>query len=127
MNAAEFKTLRQCLGLTTAQATAFFALKSERTVRHWEQDRNAVPEGAAAELAALDRAVDDAARILAARVRASGGPLLRYRSDEDFHRAEPTAAAELLGARTHAVAVDRARRILEAEGRTVRIEYAAIT
>lgn len=57
MNSAEFKTMREAVGLSVAEAADLFCVEP-RTIRHWESGRNSVPEGVASEITAIDSQLD---------------------------------------------------------------------
>ena len=61
MTPAAYKTLRESLGLSAQAAARFHGLTSDRTIRYWESPDGSVPDGAAAQLMALDAAIDAAA------------------------------------------------------------------
>lgn len=129
MTGAEYKTLREALGLSAREAARFHRIASDRTIRHWENGRAPVPAGAADELrtidAGIDRAVGEATA--AYREQAGRGPaetveLYRYRDPAVYAASQPGREGLPIGA--HGVLVDRARRALEALGVTVAIVYA---
>ena len=91
MTAAEFRCLRESLGLTRVQAADLLRV-AERTVRRWELGEVAVPDGVAAELWRIvthtgnvrDEAVNDANESLTDPV------VVVFRSDEDLWYARPS-------------------------------------
>lgn len=132
MTGAEYKTLRQALGLSAAEAASFHGLASDRTIRYWESGQVEVPAGAAAELRELDHRLDRAVAETVALYRhqkteLGGNPpsrveLYRYRQAQLYARSR--AGREGLPIGVHAVLIDRTRRALEAEGAAVAIVYA---
>lgn len=63
MNGAEFKTVRESLGLSTAWLAGHWGLESERAIRRWEDGEAAVPSRRGEELLSLEisaeQTVDD--------------------------------------------------------------------
>ena len=53
MDGAEFKTLRESLGLSSAWLAARWGLGSERAIRRWEDNTTPVPDQRAAQLKEL--------------------------------------------------------------------------
>ena len=129
MTPAEFKTIRERLGLT-AQAFGFLLPRKvrERTVRYWESGGQPIPDDAGDFLLELDAFAEaQAANALAVvqdATQAQGGPpeslcLLRYADDSDL----PTAELRSLGAGFHSAMTGRVREALERAGVLVRIVY----
>lgn len=117
MTPAEFKTIRESLGLT-AQWIADQADVRLRTVQYWEAGRMAVPEDVATLLADIDQTLESAVAqtlaLVAELKTRTGAPsevmLVRYRSDEDLWRFRPDMKP--LPATTHAAMLSRLRREL---------------
>jgi len=77
MTAAEFRTLREGLGLSQSDCARLLTPPvAIRTIRYWESDGRGVPDGAASELLALEAAVShETAKMLDAVLKSSlGGP-----------------------------------------------------
>ena len=129
MTGAEYKTRREAFGLSAAEAAEFHRLKSDRTIRHWESGRSPVPEGAAAELLALDRRIDHAAGEATAHYREQLAQHGQLQTIELYRYSTPEAYAasrsdrEGLPIGSHPVLIDRTRRALEAAGAHVAILY----
>lgn len=129
MTAAEMRTLREALGLPATWLAAQ-AQVQERTVRHWESGRNAVPGDVAAMLRRIDAAFDTSAgeavrQYADAALSTAGAPqevvLLRYRTDDDLWLSLPDMRP--LPATAHAAMLHRAWKALAARGAAVRIVY----
>lgn len=129
MTAAEMRTLREALGLPATWLAAQ-AKVQERTVRHWESGRNAVPDDVAAMLQRIDAAFDTSAgealrQYADAALSTAGVPqevvLLRYRTDEDLWRSLPDMRP--LPATAHAAMLYRTWKALAARGAAVRMVY----
>jgi len=132
MTAAEFRTLRDALGLSVEACCRIFAV-ADRTIRRWDAGRLPVPPQVAAELRAIDADYDAAAGAAARRcaeliAHHGGAPpeggaiLLRYRTDDDLARYRPDLRH--LGTQAHGAMIDRAARALRAEcGIEPRIEW----
>lgn len=127
MSPAEFKTLREYLGLTITWV-AERAGVGVRTVQYWESGRSKVPADVINMLTALDsnaeRAVSEALK-LAMAMTADQRPerivLLRYLTDADLHRYRPDMTG--LPTTAHAALLARVQRALWALGLQVSIEY----
>lgn len=89
MTPAEFRVVREYLGLSGPWLARHLQV-SERTVRHWEMGRYAIPDG-------IRLAMEDLEERTAGFVDGLVGELLdlpepavlTYRSDEEYHRAHP--------------------------------------
>ena len=91
MTPAEFKIIRERLGLTGDWLAGYLDV-SPRTVRHWEQGKYAIPTGVRAELQDLQRRTRDYVDQLVAHLSRSPDPVAYvYRTDEDYHAADPSA------------------------------------
>jgi hypothetical protein len=121
VTAAEFKTIRERLGLS---AEAFGKLLArpvrDRTVRYWESGQQPIPADAEEFLLALDAeaelAVDRALGMVAQARAEQGAPpqsvtLVRYHSPDDLAEAHPELARA--GTGYHAAIVGRVREALE--------------
>lgn len=129
MSPAEFKTIRESLGLPV-QWVADQAGVRLRTAQYWEQGRNAVPEDVAQMLRGIDaqlwqlvaQAVD---QIKSAADEAGGLPgqidLIRYRTDADLWRYMPDFSP--LPATAHGMLLSRLMRELEPLKTAIRITY----
>jgi len=129
MTAAELKTLRESLGLTT-QWVADQASVQLRTAQYWEKGgRMAVPEDVAAMLTQIDDQFETVATQALVQVEASiagnGEPeevvLIRYRNDQDLWRFHPEMKP--LPATAHAAQLSRVRRALWGKSIHSMIEY----
>lgn len=132
MTDAEFRTLRDALGLSVDACCRIFGV-ADRTIRRWDSGRLPVPPPVAAELRAIDADYDEAAAALIRKYTdlsnqhggappAGGVILLRYRTDDDLARYHPDL--RLRGTQAHGAMIDRAARALRAEcGIAPRIEW----
>lgn len=128
MTPAEFKTLRESLGLT-AQWVADHAGVKLRTVQYWESGRMNVPEGVSDMLFSIDKkleaSVAQAVIFIHDFVKKCEAPavcaFVRYRTDADLWRFRPDMKP--LPATTHAVMLARLRRALAAWDIPTAIEY----
>ncbi len=125
MTPAEFKTLRESLGLS-AQWLADRAGVALRTVQYWEAGRRArIPADVCAILTEIDDKFERAVALALEIYIKSGAPpkvtLLRYSSDADLWRYRPDMAG--LPAAAHAALLARTRRALTAHGARVSIVY----
>lgn len=129
MTPAELKTLRESLGIPVAWL-ADKAKVQRRTVEYWEAGRSAVPNDVADLLNELDQQFDRAALQALKDANAKTGQneknktieLLRYRedvvlwSDFDDMQGLPVSA--------HAMLLFRSKKLMEAHGFSVEINYA---
>ncbi len=128
MTPAEFKTIRESLGLT-AQWIADQAGVKLRTAQYWEAGRMAVPEDVAKMLDNIDKMLDStvsqALAFIDITAKDHGAPseiyLVRYRSDADLWRFRPDMKP--LPTTTHAAMLSRLRRILWTRSIPSVIEY----
>lgn len=126
MTPAEFKTLREYLGLS-GQWVASQLFVSLRTVQHWESGRNAVSEKAERLLEQIDglfeskigKALADAYELSASGEHQVS--LFRYPDDESLWQAD----SEMQGipSAAHASLLARIRRELLQNGFSVQINY----
>lgn len=128
MTPAEFKTIRERLGLT-AQAFGLLLARQvrERTVRYWESGGQPIPNDASALLLELDALAEQQAlramAVVADATATHGNPpgtvhLLRYADDADL---DP--AIRPFGVGFHSAMTGRVREALERAGVSVRIVY----
>ena len=129
MTAAELKTLRESLGLTT-QWVADQAGVKLRTAQYWEMGgRMAVPGDVAEMLIAIDQQIDNAVTksidLVKEVSKKNGYPkevaLVRYRNNDDLWQFKPDMKP--LPASSHAVLLSRTRRALWAINIHSIIEY----
>ncbi|MGN6314562.1 MAG: helix-turn-helix domain-containing protein [Rhodanobacteraceae bacterium] len=131
MTPAEFKTIRERLGLS---AEAFGKLLTrpvrDRTVRMWEAGDRSLPDDAAEFLLALDAEAElavDRALGMVAQARAERGEppqsvtLVRYATPDDLAEAHPELAR--IGLNYHAAIVGRVREALERASIETRIVF----
>lgn len=123
MTPAEFKTLRESLGLTT-EWLAQWAGVNDRTVKYWESGskntyRAVIPPGVAEGLQAIEAEVEAMAKALADLAEAQGAKtgstvaLLRYKNEEDLLAKNPGWPYPN---RTHGVIMSMARSLLAQRG-----------
>lgn len=92
MTDAEFKVVREFLGLTGDWLAAHLSV-SPRTVRHWEQGKYPIPDGV--RLAIEDLEVQTGAFVTGCIEQLQDLPdpgVVTYRSDEEYHAAHPEIA-----------------------------------
>lgn len=120
MTAAEFRTLRDALGLSVDVCCRLFGV-ADRTIRRWDSGRLPVPDPVAHQLLEVDADFDSAAagavrKALDEVARRGEAPaditIVRYRSDEDLARYRPDMRQ--LGTQAHGALVDRLVRALRA-------------
>lgn len=89
MSAAEFRCLRDWLGLT-AQWLADHLEVSPRSVQRWDDGSSPVPAGVADELLRLSEVTYDVLDGLVEKLLDATDPgVITYRSDADYHRHHP--------------------------------------
>ena len=129
MTPAEFKTLREALGLTV-QWVADQAHVKLRTAQYWEGGRLAVPADVADMLERIERTVEAkvaeaVSMIVSERSTAESlpdkAPLVRYRNDADLWMFHPNMKP--LPTTTHAAKLARLKRALEFRGIPAVIEF----
>lgn len=96
MSDAEFRVLRESLGLTGDWLAEHLGV-SPRTVRHWEQGKYTIPYGVAKELRRLEEETaglvkETAAELLEAYKTGPAPELVVYRTDEDYLASGPEPA-----------------------------------
>jgi hypothetical protein len=129
MTSAEYRTLREACGLSVREAATFHGV-GERTVMHWESERNGIPDGAGEELLALNatiqRGVDNILTLAGELTQTHGEPdtiaLTRYRTAADY--AGSRADLEGLPWPCHNALVGRAMTALERIGAHVTVAWA---
>lgn len=128
MTPAEFKTIRERLGLT-AQAFGLLLARQvrERTVRYWEAGAQPIPADARELLLELDALAEQQAQralaVVADVIAEHGYPpeavhLIRYADDADLEN-----SIRPYGVGFHAAMTGRVREALERAGVRVRIVY----
>lgn len=91
MTDAEFKVVREYLGLTGDWLAAHLGV-SPRTVRHWEQGKYAIPDGVRLALEELEQHTAEAVGQAVEQLMDLPDPgVITYRSDEEYHAAHPEA------------------------------------
>ncbi|MDK2126243.1 Aca2/YdiL-like domain-containing protein [Parachitinimonas caeni] len=128
MTPAEFKTIRESLGLT-AQWIADNAGVKLRTAQYWEAGRMAVPVDVVNMLDRIDRTLEfsiaQALDQVAELAKQQGTPaqitLVRYRTDAALWQFRPDMKP--LPATTHAAMLSRLRRALWSRGIPTVIQY----
>lgn len=129
MTAAEFRTIREALGLSPAQVAGMtgYAL---RTVQNWDEGTRRVPAIVEQRLmeveAAVEKTVARAVQAVKETAEERGSLpesvcLVRYRTDDDLHRYRPDMAG--LPASLHAAMLARVRRELFKMGVVSRIVF----
>ncbi|SDL27345.1 DUF1870 family protein [Streptomyces indicus] len=89
MTAAEFKVVREFLGLTGDWLAGHLGVSS-RTVRHWEQGKFAIPDGVRLAVEDLEqRTAGFVSGIVAKLMDVPDPALITYRDDEEYRAAHP--------------------------------------
>ncbi|GAX57263.1 helix-turn-helix domain-containing protein [Streptomyces olivochromogenes] len=91
MTDAEFKVVREFLGLTGDWLAAHLGVSS-RTVRHWEQGKYPIPDGVRLAIEDLERRTGEFIGGAVDKLMDIPDPgLITYRSDAEYHAAHPEA------------------------------------
>lgn len=110
MTPAEFKTIRESLGLSAKALADILGISQERTIRRWEDASRALPEDAADRLLELDveadRMAEHGRRMCLAHPDAVIVTVLRYERPEDYPETSYPHAH-----RVHAAALGRLKRV----------------
>ncbi|MFH9108487.1 helix-turn-helix domain-containing protein [Streptomyces albus] len=89
MTAAEFKVVREFLGLTGDWLAGHLGV-SPRTVRHWEQGKYAIPDGVRLEIEKLERQTGEFVSGIVEKLMDLPEPgVITYRDDDEYHAAHP--------------------------------------
>jgi hypothetical protein len=89
MTDAEFKVVREFLGLTGDWLAAHLGV-SGRTVRHWEQGKYPIPDGVRLEIEDLERRTAEFIDQIIPQLLDMPDPgVVTYRTDEEYHQAHP--------------------------------------
>ncbi|MFE4867752.1 helix-turn-helix domain-containing protein [Streptomyces sp. NPDC056682] len=89
MTDAEFKVIREYLGLTGDWLADHLGV-APRTVRNWEQGKYAIPDGVRLEMEDLEaRTGEFIARVAEKLLDLPEPGVVTYRTDEDYHAAHP--------------------------------------
>lgn len=89
MTDAEFKVVREFLGLTGDWLAGHLGV-SPRTVRHWEAGRYAIPDGVRLEIEDLERRTGEFISGIVPKLMDMPEPgVVTYRTDEEYHAAHP--------------------------------------
>ncbi|MFL0393600.1 helix-turn-helix domain-containing protein [Streptomyces albus] len=89
MTAAEFKVVREFLGLTGDWLAGHLGV-SPRTVRHWEQGKYAIPDGVRLEIEKLERQTGEFVSGIVEKLMDLPDPgVITYRNDDEYHAAHP--------------------------------------
>ena len=123
MHPAEFKTLREALGLSISTLVKVIDV-DERTLRKWESGKKKLPQGVIDSLVAVDTLVDTTAQQLFSRLQATAQDsvvLHRFIDEEDLLTAHPEF--EGLPMSTYGVVLSRVKQRFSDLGMPVSIEY----
>ncbi|UNZ20645.1 DUF1870 family protein [Streptomyces sp. 891-h] len=89
MTPAEFKVVREFLGLTGDWLAEHLGV-SGRTVRHWEQGKYAIPDGVRLEIEDLERRTGEFVSGIIGKLMDLPDPgVITYRDDAEYHAAHP--------------------------------------
>lgn len=89
LTGAELRAARELLGITSDHLAKVIGV-NPRTVRSWEQGRDAVPGRIRPELAEIKQAADAAVRHLVAGLGDDDDAVITYRTDEEYKAAHPS-------------------------------------
>lgn len=91
MTPAEFKVVREFLGLTGDWLAAHLGV-SPRTVRHWEQGKYAIPDGVRLAVEDLERRTGEFVGGVVEKLMDLPDPgVITYRDDAEYRAAHPDA------------------------------------
>jgi transcriptional regulator with XRE-family HTH domain len=91
MTPAEFKVVREFLGLTGDWLAAHLGV-SPRTVRHWEQGKFAIPDGVRLAVEDLERRTGEYVSAIVEKLMDLPDPgVITYRDDAEYKAADPDA------------------------------------
>jgi transcriptional regulator with XRE-family HTH domain len=89
MTDAEFKVIREFLGLTGDWLAEYLSV-SPRTVRHWEQGKYPIPDGVRLTIEDLEtRTSEFIGRIVEHLMDLPDPAVITYRTDAEYHAANP--------------------------------------
>ena len=123
MHPAEFKTLREALGLSISTLVKVIDV-DERTLRKWESGKKKLPQGVIDSLVAVNTLVDNTAKQLlqdTQKIAQDNITLYRFIDEEDLLNAHPEF--EGLPMSTYGVVLFRVKQKLMDLGLTASIEY----
>lgn len=125
MNPAEFRTMREGLGLSEKDISMLTLVK-ESQIKAWEQGVDDMPEGVSGLLGDLDREVER--RVALALEKAGDKPelvLKRFGNPAVFRKAGPDMSPipSMLAYRCHCALVSRLYAALRRQGRDVKVIY----
>ncbi len=110
MNSAEFRCVREFLGLTQEALAAALGV-ADRTIRRWEAGTDLIPDGARLDIEALEESTMRAVLALVGELRDAPDPTaVVYRTDAEYHAAEPSAR---MPASWHRMVIMRAAQVVE--------------
>lgn len=122
---AEFKTLREGLGLSVQALADILEIKNERTIRNWEAGLRPLPKAVLDSIWNLDglasQIVQHGITMILGFPETACIVVLRYETFEDFARYHPEMATYPHAHRIHAAAIGRLSRSAEAMGREFRV------
>lgn len=124
MTGAEFKTIRESLGLSAQALAEILGISQERTVRRWEDGTRSVPDDAAARLRELDalaeRICEQGFRVTMDAPDGAIIAVLRYETEADFAAFQGAAIPHMH--RIHAAAIGRLARAAKGRVRIVAMQ-----
>jgi transcriptional regulator with XRE-family HTH domain len=123
MHAAEFKTLREAIGLTISTLVKVIDV-DERTIRKWESGKKKLPAGVIESVVAIDQLLTDTANQMFSEIQQTPKDsvvLGRFIEEEDLLNAHPEF--EGLPMSSHGVVLFRLRQKFIDAGVAVSIEY----
>lgn len=92
MTSAEFRVVREFLGLTPEWLAAHLTV-SGRTVRHWEQGKYLIPDGVRIQLEDLERLTGEFIGKAVEQLMDLPEPgIVTYRTDAEYHASHPESA-----------------------------------
>ena len=123
MNAAEFKTLREAVGLSISTLVKVIDV-DERSIRKWESGKKKAPQDVVARLEEIDSLISQTAKNAYSEFQKSPQDsvvLYRFIEEDDYHVAHPEFADLPLS--TFGVMLFRLRQKYIDAGVSVSIEY----
>lgn len=120
MTAAEFRTIREWLGLTGDALAAWLGV-NPRSVRRWEQGEQPIPDGVRLNIEQLEAHTAEQVGVAVAQLMDAPEPTVRvYHDDAEFWAAHPEARP--LTAQWHRRVIARAAQEVPGLGITYKVQ-----
>ena len=123
MSAAEFKTLREAVGLSISTLVKVIDV-DERSIRKWESGKKKVPQDVFDQVAAIDQLISDTANTMFEAFKANPQEsvvLYRFIDEDDLYDAHPEF--EDLPIMSYGAVIYRLRQKLIDHGVSVTVEF----